>query len=318
MTTRKDIDMARPIAVLYGGTSAERAVSLVSGQAVADALMKLQVPHEMVDQTGDWIGALKKLNPQMVFIALHGGDGENGTVQAVLDTLKLPYNGSGVLASALAMDKVKSKALFAFHGIDVPAGEYFAPGRSPSTAEGLTKIKLPVVVKPAAQGSSVGVSIVRTAADWSKAVKLADQYGQTVMVEEFIPGHELTVALLDGKALAVTEILADKGVFYDYDSKYAAGGSRHVVPAQIPADVTESCLRVSEQAYAALGAAGAARVDLRYDPASGRVVVLELNTLPGMTGTSLLPEQARYTGYSFEMLIKKLVEDALCQNRSVA
>jgi D-alanine-D-alanine ligase len=311
--------MQKPVAILYGGTSAERAVSCATADAVANALMRLQRPFERVDMTASttWIDTLRKLDPEMVFIALHGGSGENGTVQAVLDMLGLPYNGSGVMASALAMDKARAKVMFAYAGLTVAADRVYPAHAVPGdfTEVGLA---LPVVVKPVSEGSSVGVSIVRNAAEWSKAIKQAAGYGQPVMVEEYVPGRELTVAVMNGQALAVTEILPEKDTFYNYESKYAAGGSRHIVPADLPKALYEQALRDAEKAHEALGCTGATRTDFRYNDKTGDLVVLELNTLPGMTGTSLLPEQAAYLGDSFEELVRKIVEGAKCTAHKVA
>ena len=316
---RKHAKVKSPIAILYGGTSAERAVSCATAEAVARAMMKLQLPFEKVDvtQTSAWIDALRSMQPRMVFIALHGGSGENGTVQAVLDMLGLPYNGSGVMASALAMDKARAKVIFANAGLEVAADRTYPAHAVPKDFTEVG-IALPVVVKPVCEGSSVGVSIVRNAAEWGKAVKQAEGYGWPVMVEAYIPGRELTVAVMGDKAIAVTEIIPEADMFYNYDAKYATGGSRHVVPADIPEDVYTKALSYAEKAHKSLGCSGATRTDFRYNEKSGELVVLELNTLPGMTATSLLPEQAAYTGDSFEDLVRKIVEDAGCVTHKVA
>jgi D-alanine-D-alanine ligase len=245
-----------------------------------------------------------------VFNALHGEWGEDGRIQGVLDYLQLPYTHSGVLASALAMDKDKSKAVFAQAGLPLAKGKllhrFEAAKAHPMPA--------PYVVKPNAQGSSVGVFIVREGAnrppeqlldpDWS--------FGEEVLVEEFIDGKELTVAVMhDRGALAVTEIfVTSDGDWYDFDAKYAEGGSRHEVPANIPQDVTDELKRAAVAAHHALGCRGVTRSDFRYDPERNRIALLEVNTQPGMTPTSLVPEQAAHVGMSFEQLVAWILEDA--------
>ncbi len=300
--------MAR-VAVLLGGLSPERSVSLSSGAGCAAALTRLG--HEVAEidpQYPDWIARLMAAKPDAVFNALHGEWGEDGRAQGVLEYLKFPYTHSGLLASALAMDKDKSKAVFAQAGLPLANGKLM----NRFEAARAHPMPAPYVVKPNAQGSSVGVFIVREGAnrppeqlldpDWS--------FGEDVLVEEFIAGKELTVAVMRGRgALAVTEIVP-KGDWYDFDAKYAEGGSHHEIPAQIPANITEQLLRTAEAAHHALGCRGVTRADFRYDPNSGRVALLEVNTQPGMTPTSLVPEQAAYVGMSYDQLVAWILEDA--------
>lgn len=297
------------VAVLLGGLSPERPVSLSSGAGCAAALGRLGHDVLRIDpQEPDWIELLRAAKPDAVFNALHGEWGEDGRAQGVLDYLRLPYTHSGVLASALAMDKDKAKAVFAQAGLPLAKG-MLMNRRDAARAH---PMPAPYVVKPNAQGSSVGVFIVREGAnrppeqlldpDWS--------FGDDVLVEEFIDGKELTVAVMHGRgALAVTEILP-AGEWYDFDAKYAEGGSRHEVPADIPAAVAEVLMRASETAHAALGCRGVTRADFRYDPKRNRVALLEVNTQPGMTPTSLVPEQAAHVGMSYDDLVAWILEDA--------
>ncbi|MBI1250834.1 MAG: D-alanine--D-alanine ligase [Alphaproteobacteria bacterium] len=297
------------VAVLLGGLSPERQVSLSSGDQCAKALATLGHAVTRIDpQDGDWIAQLTAAGPDAVFNALHGEWGEDGRIQGVLDYLRLPYTHSGVLASALAIDKDKSKAVFAHAGLPLAKGILMHR----LEAAKAHPLPVPYVVKPNAQGSSVGVFIVREGANRPPEQLLDPDwaFGDEVLVEEFIPGKELTTAVMHGRgALAVTEIVP-AGEWYDYDAKYAAGGSRHELPAQIPDVVTQRCLRVAEQAHAALGCRGVTRSDFRYDPVHDRLILLEVNTQPGMTPTSLVPEQAAHVGMSFTDLVGWILEDA--------
>ncbi len=303
--------MAR-VAVLLGGLSPERPVSLSTGAGCVAALVRLG--HDVIEidpQDADWMERLKAAKPDAAMNVLHGPWGEDGTIQGVLEYLRIPYTHSGVLASALAMDKAKAKAVFAQAGLPLAEGKLMHR----LEAAKAHPMALPYVVKPNAQGSSVGVFIVREGAnrppeqlldpDWS--------FGEDVLVEEFIAGKELTVTVLGEKtgsrALAVTEIVPS-GEWYDFDAKYAPGGSRHELPANIPGDVAKKMLRAAEDAHDALGCRGVTRTDFMYDPARGKIALLEVNTQPGMTPTSLVPEQAAFVGMSYDQLVQWILEDA--------
>ncbi|MBI1188096.1 MAG: D-alanine--D-alanine ligase [Alphaproteobacteria bacterium] len=302
------------VAVLLGGLSPERPVSLSTGAGCVAALK--QLGHDVCEidpQDEDWIEQLRAAKPSAVVNTLHGAWGEDGRVQGVLEYLGLPYTHSGVLASALAMDKAKAKAVLAPAGVPVAAGKLM--DRREAARE--HPMALPYVVKPNAQGSSLGVFIVRQGAnrppeqlldpDWS--------YGEEVLVEEFIGGREFTVAVLGEKTgprpLAVTEIIP-AGEWYDYHAKYAAGGSRHDLPAQIPESVAADMMRWSAIAHEALGCRGLTRSDFKWDAATGRAILIEVNTQPGMTPTSLAPEQAAFVGMDYVALVKWILEDASC------
>lgn len=302
--------MPRKVAVLLGGMSPERAVSLVSGKACAEACARLRHAVSLIDpQEDDWIERLRSERPDVVLNALHGEWGEDGRVQGVLEYLELPYTHSGVLASALAMDKDKAKAVLARAGLDAPEGRIVARAE----AAGGHVMKPPYVIKPNAQGSSVGVYIVREGDNRPPEALTDPQWslGEEVLVEEFIAGRELTVTVLGDRALAVTEILT-RATFYDYDAKYAAGGSEHELPAKINEVLTQRCLDEALVAHRALGCRGLSRTDFRYDPSKDRLVILEINTQPGMTPTSLAPEQAAHVGIGFDDLVSWMVEDASC------
>ena len=297
----------RHIAVLLGGPSPEREVSLVSGAACADALERLGARVSRVDAGADIAQVLTALKPDLAFNALHGAWGEDGCVQGVLETIGLIYTHSGVLASALAMDKAKAKAVMAAAGVTVPGGglfDRFEAARAHVMAP-------PYVVKPNAQGSSVGVFLVFEGANGPPRELAAPgwTFGEEVMIEPYIPGKELAVAVMGDKAVSVTEIVAATG-FYDYEAKYGEGGSKHVVPAEIPAEIFQRALRQAELAHASLGCRGLTRSDFRYDDLNQNLVLLEVNTQPGMTPTSLAPEQAAHVGLSFDDLILWIVEEA--------
>jgi D-alanine-D-alanine ligase len=301
------------VAVLLGGLSSEREVSLVSGAACAGALENLGAKVTRVDAGRDLAQVLTALKPDVCFNALHGEWGEDGCVQGVLETLGLPYTHCGVLASALAMDKAKSKAVLAAAGVTVPGGGLY--NRHDVARDHV--MPPPYVVKPNAEGSSVGVFLVFEGANGPPQDVVAPSwtYGEEVMVEPYIAGMELAVAVMDGKSQTVTEIVPRTG-FYDYDAKYAEGGSEHVVPARMPAEDFDRALRLSELAHAALGCRGVTRSDLRYDPVKRLLVLLEVNTQPGMTPTSLVPEQAAHLGTSFDQLVLWIVEDAYARGNA--
>ncbi len=324
------------VVVLMGGSSMERDVSLATGRGVAKALSarghavvpldpaagrRLELDHLAQHRIGEAPppeaeerSLVLAENPEIgtcdaVFVALHGGIGEDGTLQALLDLAGVPYSGSGMLASALAMDKSRAKALLRAAGVPSPR-EILLERRDAAGVDVQALGGYPVVVKPNAQGSSVGVHIVVEASELEAALDDAFQYG-AVLVEEFIPGREVTVAVLDGEALPVVEIIPEAG-FYDYRHKYTKGQTRYVVPAELPAEVAAEVSRLGERAFATLGCAGVARVDFRLTP-ENRPYFLEANTVPGMTETSLVPMAARAHGISYEDLVERLIVSAVAR-----
>lgn len=300
------------VAVLLGGLSAEREVSLVSGKACAAALREESFDVVEIDAGHDVAEQLRAAKPDAAFNALHGRWGEDGCVQGVLELLQIPYTHSGVCASAVAMHKERTKIMFRAAG--VPVVQSLVANRH--KASGGHLMKPPYVVKPVNEGSSVGVFIIREGDNRPPGELGSDKWtlGDEVMVEEYVPGRELTVAVMGERgALAVTEIIANTQ-FYDYEAKYAAGGSSHVIPADIPKSVAEEAMHWAEVAHASLGCRGVTRTDFRYDDTGSkpRIIALEVNTQPGMTPTSLVPEQAKYRGMSFRELARWILEDASC------
>jgi D-alanine-D-alanine ligase len=295
------------VVVLKGGLSAEREVSLVSGRECANALRRAGYEVIEIDAGRDVAQALTDAAPDVVFNALHGRWGEDGCVQGILEWLSIPYTHSGVLASSLAMDKARSKEVYQTVGL--PVVDSLIASRE--TVEAGHPMSPPYVVKPNNEGSSVGIYIVQEHAN--SPARLAEDAPQTLMVEKFIPGREMTVAVMGGRALSVTDIIATTG-WYDYHAKYAEGGSDHVVPAEVPVEIFNACLDHALTAHRALGCRGLSRTDFRWDEARGLagLFLLETNTQPGMTPTSLAPEQAAHCGISFEELCTWLVEDASC------
>jgi D-alanine-D-alanine ligase len=293
------------VAVLMGGFSAEREVSLVTGAACARALRAAGYNVSEVDCGPDLPAQLTALRPDVCFNALHGRWGEDGCVQGILEWLKIPYTHSGVMASSIAMDKQRSKDVYRAAGL--PVVESVIATRDEVEARHV--MATPYVVKPNNEGSSVGVYIVREGAN---APRLASTMPPEVMVEAYVPGRELTVSVLGDRALGVTEIITDG--WYDYDAKYKPGGSRHVCPAELPAEITAACLDYALRAHNALGCRGLSRTDFRWDDARGLqgLFLLETNTQPGMTPTSLSPEHAAHVGMSFEQLCDWIVRDASC------
>ena len=294
------------VAVIKGGPSAEREVSLSSGQECAVALRDEGFEVVEVDAGPDLVSRLTEIKPDVVFNALHGRWGEDGCVQGLLEWLRIPYTHSGVLASALAMDKQKSKDVYRRAGL--PVVESVLAPRDEVRARHV--MAPPYVVKPNNEGSSVGVYIVHEAAN--APPQLSDDMPETVMVETYAPGRELTTSVLGDRALGVTDIITEG--WYDYHAKYSVGGSRHEFPANLPKEITEACLDYALRAHAALGCRGLSRTDFRWDEARGvdGLIVLETNTQPGMTPTSLSPEQAAGVGMSFGQLCRWIVEDASC------
>lgn len=293
------------VAVLKGGMSAEREVSLVSGAAVAKACAALGHQVTQIDVSADLVEQLQAAKPDVVFNALHGRYGEDGCVQGVLEILKIPYTHSGVLASALAMDKPMAKRIFTAAGLRCAAG--ITAHRDELI--GREVMARPYVVKPANEGSSVGVKLV-FAQDNFFFTRENWPYGEHVLVEKYVPGRELTVAVLDGVALAVTEIRPETG-FYDYENKYGPNGAKHLCPAPLPEAKAREIMQMAVTAHEALGCRSLSRSDFRYDETGdGQVYILETNTQPGMTPQSLSPEQAAHVGISFEQLVARILATA--------
>jgi len=306
--------MAKRVTVLMGGFSAERDVSLRSGAAAAAALEQAGYSVSTIDvqrDVGGMIAAIAATKPSAVFNALHGRFGEDGRIQGMLDIMGIPYTHSGMLASALAMDKPVAKRLFADAGIPVPEGRVVT--RAEATAGDV--LPRPFVLKPINEGSSVGVHIVKSGDNANPLAGDDWRFGEQVLAERFIPGREITVAVMGDRALGATEITSDRG-FYDYTAKYAPGGSRHLVPAPLHRDAYAEALRLSLLAHSTLGCRGVTRADLRYDDTQpgvlGKFYLLEINTQPGMTDTSLVPELAAHAGIGFPELVRWMVENARC------
>ena len=301
----KSFQAGSRVAVLMGGPSAEREVSLVTGRECAKALRDAGFQVVEVDAGPDLSARLTEIAPDVVFNALHGRWGEDGCVQGLLEWLRIPYTHSGVLASALAMDKEKAKAAYVAAGLPIVASRL----AHRDEVEAGHVLPPPYVVKPYNEGSSVGVYIVQPG---SNAPRLSATMPEVVMVESYAPGRELTTTVMGDRALCVTDIITSG--WYDFDAKYKPGGSRHVLPADLPAEITEACLDYALRAHRALGCRGLSRTDFRWDEARGLagLILLETNTQPGMTPTSLSPEQAGYCGISFPELCRWIVEDASC------
>jgi D-alanine-D-alanine ligase len=304
--------MAKHVAVLMGGWSNERPVSLSSGRACAQALRDGGYRVTEVDVDRDIYNVLTELKPDVAFNALHGTFGESGMMQGLLELLELPYTHSGVLASALAMDKHQAKIMFKAAGI--PVTDHLILNRAEvARAHAMPP---PYVIKPIADGSSFGVFIVKADHSHPPQEILREDWigGEDIMVERYIAGRELTCAVMGDVALGVTEIVTDLN-FYNYEAKYAEGGSTHIIPAKISPNIYEKVQKMSLKAHEVLGCRGVTRTDFRFNDqvgADGELVCLEINTQPGMTPTSLVPEQAKFAGHSFEDLVAWMVEDASC------
>jgi D-alanine-D-alanine ligase len=291
-----------------GGWSAEREVSLRSGKACADALARLGYRVTPIDAGRDVAAALTAAKPDIALNVLHGRPGEDGTLQGVLEILGIPYSHSGVLASAIAMHKGYAKAIFRAAGI--PVAEDVVASRFDAAQRHL--MPPPYVIKPMSEGSSVGVFIVTEEHPHPPQELYRDDwaFGEQVLIERYVPGKELTCAVIGDRPLDVIDIVPAMR-FYDYEAKYAAGGSRHVLPAQILPNVYQEVRRLALAAHSALGCRGVSRADFRYDDrGTGKLVCLEINTQPGMTETSLVPELAAYAGITFDELVQWMVEDA--------
>ncbi len=302
--------MTKHVAVLMGGWSAEREVSLKSGRAIARAAEEAGFKVTPVDVGRDIAEVLARLKPDVALNCLHGPWGEDGCIQGLLEILGIPYTHSGVLASALAMHKARAKAVVAAAGIAVPDGivvSRFEAARRHVMAP-------PYVIKPVADGSSIGVFIVKEGRTHPPQELLAPDWrcGDMMLAEAFIPGRELTCGVIGDRALGVIEIRAATGEFYDYDAKYSAGGSIHILPAPLKPKIYQQVQEWALTAHQAIGCRGVSRSDFRYDEANDRLVWLEVNTQPGMTPTSLVPELAAHAGLSFGELVRWMVADASC------
>ena len=300
------------VAVLMGGLSAEREVSLSSGAGVADALESLGHRVTRIDMGRDVAQKLAEANPDVVFNALHGTPGEDGTVQGMMDLMGLKYTHSGLVTSVIAIDKELTKQALVPHGIRMPGG-HIVESESLYAADPMAR---PYVLKPVNEGSSVGVAIVTDEGNYGnpigRDVEGPWQHFDRLLAEPFIRGRELTAAVLGDEALAVTELRPKSG-FYDYDSKYTDGMTEHVCPAEIPDDVRDAALEMALEAHRLLGCKGTSRSDFRWDDEKGveGLYLLEVNTQPGMTPLSLVPEQAKYRGMSYAQLVQRIVEEAL-------
>lgn len=301
---RKDY---KKVCAVKGGYSTEREISLISGTEMAKAARNLGYDVCEFDFNGDLpalVAFLKAENVDCVLNGLHGEGGEDGNIQAVFNLMKLPYTHSGVMASSIAMDKHISGLIFSQNGISVPKSRLYLWEEFRKNPD----FPLPFVIKPVNGGSSCGVFIIKQLSDMES---VEWKYGSHVHVSEYIPGLELTVGVLDGKALEVTNILTPSG-FYDYKNKYSEGGSFHELPAKIPAEIREKAMEHAEKAHTILGCRGVTRTDFRYNDVTNELYVLEINTQPGMSPLSLIPEQAEYVGITFEQLIDHLVQEAIC------
>lgn len=296
------------IVLLAGGDSPEREVSLMSGKAVEAALLRLGHTVTVIDPGPDLPTDLLKVAPEFVWIALHGDKGENGVLQGLLDWMGLPYNGSGVLTSAIAMDKVISKRLFLADGIPTPGYQVATePPNLETSIQWAEELGLPLVVKPADGGSTLGVTVIQNAVQLPDTIASALKYCRQVLIEQYIPGQEITVTMLDDQLLPAIEIIPQGQTFYNYEAKYAPGGSRHIIPPNIEASILGYAVDVARRACKSLQCTGLVRADVLID-SCGQPWVLEVNTLPGMTATSLAPEAAQAIGISFEQLIGRLLE----------
>ena len=313
----------RKIGVLMGGESSERDISIRSGLAIYQSLQELGYFAAPIDISKDIVNTLKKEKIKFAFLALHGGIGENGAIQGMLEVLGIPYTGSGVLASALAMDKEASKKIFLYHGLAVaPFIVVQRPTKKSGAGKGVSQYAptsdvglkidfgLPWVVKPVAEGSSIGVSIVKEEKDLASCLEKAFAFDQRAMIEKFIPGKEIHIGILGQKVLGGVEVRPSLE-FYNYEAKYTSGLTDYIIPPEIDEQVYESVKDAALRAHMALGCSGASRVDFRIDENSCIPHVLEVNTLPGMTTTSLLPKIAKSAGMSFSGLLEEIIRLAL-------
>jgi len=303
------------VAVVMGGTSSEREVSIASGQIVLAALARLGYEGRSLDFDSRFVEAIAAFEPDVVFNALHGPGGEDGTIQGILDWLRVPYTGSELRACALAMDKHLTKKLLSAEGLPTPAWDTFdfEGGTLPLLPGSLN---LPLVVKPRNEGSSAGVSLVRTHEEWSRAMISISETRSFILAEEYVEGREFSCGVLFETALPVAEILPQGHEFYNYEAKYAPGGSRHEVPAHIDHDLSHRLQMLALSTHRLLGLRDYSRTDFIVT-AAGRPYILEINALPGMTPTSVFPDECAATGITFDALVDRLVRAALDRGRSL-
>jgi D-alanine-D-alanine ligase len=295
------------VGVLMGGQSAEREISLKTGRAICQALVRRGYKVFSMDVDASLPQQLCRKRLDVAFLALHGPGGEDGTVQGVLEVLGIPYTGSGVLASAIAMDKAMTKAILQVNDIPVPQGVVLQ--RSEARKSWPARLKFPQVVKPSTEGSTIGVSIVRKRADLPPALRRAYRFGERVVVESYIDGREVALGVLDGEALPAIEIISPGG-FYDFAAKYQKAETQYLCPAPLPRTILKQIQNLAVRAYTVIGCAGAARVDFRISR-RGRPAVLEINTIPGMTERSLLPMAAAQAGMTYDTLVERMLGGAL-------
>lgn len=305
-----DVLRGKKIGVIMGGLSAEKEVSMTSGGAVLGALRDAGYDVYPIHFTGpSVVDEIRKVSPDVVFVALHGRWGEDGVIQGLLEVMGVPYTGAGVTGSALAMDKSLTKQVLHYHGIPTAEFVTFTEAGMGAAGDAARIIGYPIVVKPATLGSTIGMSFVYGEKDLKAAIELAFAHDGRVMLERFIEGREITAGVLDGRALPLVEVVAPGGV-YDYQAKYESHETKYICPADLPKDIEEIIKGLAVKVYEALQCYGAGRVDFRLD-AGGRPFVLEMNTIPGMTGTSLLPKAAAAAGMDFTALIETILAGAL-------
>lgn len=300
---------SQKIAVLYGGTSSEREVSIKSGTAVYDALLRLGYDVMLIDAKDDVADALKANAITVAFVALHGGTGENGAIQGLLEVMGIAYTGSGVLASALAMNKVASKKIFKFHNLNLAPFVVLEKSKLQDLKNYQSQITCPAVVKPALEGSSIGVSVINSPDELMPALDEAFRYGDTAIVEKFISGKEIHIAVLNGQSLGGVEVRPKSG-FYSYEAKYTKGMTDYILPPEIDEEAYLTLQADAVTAYNALGCKGACRVDFILSPEASKPFILEVNTIPGMTETSLLPKIAKLSGMEFTDLVQSMLMSA--------
>jgi D-alanine-D-alanine ligase len=299
----------KKIGVLLGGLSSEREISLRSGRAVTEGLRKKGYQVVEIDADTTLPEKLKSEKIEIAFIALHGRYGEDGAVQGLLEIMKIPYTGSGILASAVAMDKILCKRILQERGFVTPSFAYFDTAQS--TAKEFARnfsLPLPIIIKPSREGSTIGITIVKEASQLEPALLAAAEFDSRILAEEFITGKEVTAGIVNGKPLPIIEV-APKSGFYDFHSKYTKGATEYIVPARISESITQEIQHTTAQIYNELGCEGFARADYMVD-AQERIFFLEINTIPGMTETSLIPKAAAHAGISFEDLVEKILDSA--------